>query len=370
MGMRVARRSAESGFETVVFEEHGSIGSPVQCAGLVSTRVLEMTGTESVFMKAGAATVHAPNGKELRLDAGETRAVLLDRKRFDMEMAERAIDGGAHLELGCSVRNVCRKGEKMAVRYRRGGENQDIDAKVVIGADGPGSVVRRSAGLGRPREVLSSIQALVAHETEGINIYLGNHKAPGFFLWEVPHPEGTLVGLASEQGGIYGILKKHLEKKGWSGSMIGLYAGTIPLGLLDESVDAGLMLVGDAACQVKPLSGGGLYTGLLSADLCGKTLIEALEKGDVSKECLNGYHRAWRDEIGGEISKGLWMRKIYKTFSDRQLNELIHTLNNEKVIGVIRDKGDIDYPSNLAGPVLKAAPKLLKFSGPLIKGLF
>ncbi|MFO8109710.1 MAG: NAD(P)/FAD-dependent oxidoreductase [Thermoplasmata archaeon] len=370
VGMRVAQRSAEAGYDTLVLEEHSSIGSPMQCAGLVSPRVVEMTGTKNVFMEASAATIHAPDGNELFLDAGEPQAALLDRKRFDREMAESAIKKGVELRLDCRVTSVRKNRDRPVVHYEKGGKKCETSPRIVVGADGPTSIVRRGGGMGKPKYMLASVQGLVGYKTEEIHIYLGNEVAPGFFLWEVPHPEGALVGLASEDGKVYELLKRHLSRKGWKNKSISLYSGSIPLGLLNNTVDNGLMLVGDAACQVKPLSGGGLYTGLLSADICGDTLIRALEREDTSKEFLYTYHEAWQKNIGVEISKGLWMRRIFKDLTDRQLNDLINILNNERVIKVIRERGDIDYPSALAGPVFKSAPKLLKFAGPIIKGLF
>ncbi len=240
----------------------------------------------------------------------------------------------------------------------------------MIAADGAGSVIRRNAKIPGPRECLVGIQTLIGKEPDGIHIHLGKNIAPGFFGWEVPHHSGTIVGLASRNGNAMDYLVQFLKKKGWERKVISIFAGMIPLGRVNRSIDEGLMLVGDAACQVKPLSGGGLYTGLISAKHCASTALKALEMENNRKEVLKGYHEAWQEEIGPEISKGLWISNIFRNLSDEQLDDLFMILKKEKVKKVIEDQGDIDYPSTLAKPVLKSAPQLLKFTGPFVKSLF
>jgi len=368
--MRVAQQSAKAGYDTVVLEEHNIIGTPMQCAGLVSPRVVEMTGTKSWIKGAKKAAIHPPDGEPLVLNAEEHRAYILDRKKFDREMAEKAVKRGVKIKLGCRVTASYKDDIGRVISFKNQGNEREISGKVIVGADGPNSVIRRKTGFDGPAYIMAGLQALIGYETEEIHIYLGEDIAPGFFAWHMPHPEGTLVGLASDDGEGFRHLDKLLKKLGWDSKIISYYAGTIPLGRLKRTVDDGLMLVGDAACQVKPLSGGGLYTGLIAADICAQTIIESLEQDDTSSEFLKTYHKAWQAEIGSEISKGLWMRKIFKTLTDQQLNDLISTLNTPKVRKVLEEKGDIDFPSTLAKPVLKTAPKLLKFAGPFVKGLF
>ena len=367
--MRVAQRSAKAGYDTLVLEEHMSIGKPVQCAGLVSPKVIEMTGTNSVYQWSKKAHVNPPRSEPLEIWADEPRAAIIDRGRFDREMAEKAIKNGAEVDLGARVTDTIKK-DKRIVTYRKDGEKKVVSADMVIGADGPSSIIRRKAGLNPPKEILPGIQAIVGVEPDGIQIFLGDEIAPGFFGWEIPHPSGTLIGLATNQGRAFDYLNKLMKKRFVEDKIIGYQAGAIPLGNMDESVRDSLMIVGDAACQVKPLSGGGLYTGLRGADHCSRVLIDSLEEGDTSRERLKEYHNLWQNDIGREISKGAWMRSIFQKFSDKDLDALIDSLRKEKIKKIIADKGDIDYPSTVAKAVLKSSPKLLKFAGPLIKNIF
>ncbi|MFW5898571.1 MAG: geranylgeranyl reductase family protein [Candidatus Saliniplasma sp.] len=368
-GSRVAQQTAEAGFETVIFEKGRSIGKPVRCAGLVSPRVVAMTGTESVIKEGRKAVIHPPEGEPLTLETGEPKAYVIDRAKFDREMAEKAVDMGAELELGAKVIETSYQDDRM-ITYRKSGRLVKTRADLVIGADGPTSIIRKSAGLPGPEELLVGIQSIIAKRSREIHIFLGKEISPDFFGWELPHPSGTLVGVASSDGKAYGHLKRLIKKRGYENKITGYSAGTIPLGRIENSVKDGLMLVGDAVCQVKPLSGGGLFPGLRSADICAEVAIDSMKENDTSEERLQEYHKRWQKDVGSEISKGMWMRKIFKGITDPEMSEMINALKNEKVKNVIEKVGDIDYPSTLAKPVLKASPKLIKFAGPMIKNIF
>ncbi|MFO7792048.1 MAG: NAD(P)/FAD-dependent oxidoreductase [Candidatus Saliniplasma sp.] len=369
-GLRVAKETAEAGFDTIVLEKDRKIGRPVQCAGLVSPRVISMTGTESVVKEGYKAQIHPPKGEPLVLESEEPRAYIIDRGDFDRRMAMKAVACGARLELGADVIDTTSYNGKREITYRKGGRKNKIDVDLVIGADGPTSLIRRKAGFPGPEEMLVGVQSIIAKEAKDIHIFLGKDISPDFFGWELPHPSGTLVGVASNDGDAYGHLKRLIDKRKFGDKIIGYSAGTIPLGRVENSVKDGVMLVGDAACQVKPLSGGGLFPGLRSADICSEIAIDSLENRDTSEENLQEYHKRWQKDIGTEISKGMWMRKIFKDISDEELSKMIHSLKDEKVKRVVESVGDIDYPSTLAKPVLKASPKLIKFAGPMIKNIF
>lgn len=368
VGLHVAEITAKAGLETIVVEEDLKIGRPVSCAGLVSPRVLSMTKTKSVTLKARKAVINPPDGKPLVLDASETRAVVINRGKFDREMAKKAADAGAEIRIG--AKTIGLNSTKNGIIVRKNGKKQKIRADIIVGADGAHSSIRSFAGFDRPEILLPGIQAIVGENSNDIEIYLGNKYAPGFFAWELPFSTGKLVGVASNDRMAFKHLCALLKNKGYHQKVIGYLSGTIPLGKMKDSVKDGVMLVGDAACQVKPLSGGGIYTGLKSAEHCADVIIKSNEEGDTSKEKLIEYHNRWKKDIGKEISKGLWIRKAYQSLTDEELNHLVSLLREEEVKKLIEEEGDIDYPSKLVRPVLKRAPKLLKLAGPLIKNIF
>ncbi len=368
-GLRVAMNTAKAGYETVVLEKDAVIGKPIQCAGLVSPRVVESTGTESVVEKPKRAVINSPSGESLTIQARKEKAVVINRAKFDREMAREAIKAGADIRLKSVVKKTTYDG-KREVEYVHEGRKETLKADVVIGADGPSSIVRRNAGLPSPEEILPAVQAVVPSNDKSVQIHVGSKKAPGFFLYEVPFSTGKLIGLATDDGKTYKHLMDFLNSKGLENKVLTFLSGTIPLGNLENTVDDGLCLVGDSACQVKPLSGGGIYLGLKAADVCSNVVTKALEEGDLSEIRLKEYQDRWQQDIGKQISKGMKIRKVFKNLSDNDIDELIRVLNKDKAKRVIEEKGDIDFHSALLKPLLKTTPELLKFTGPVLKSLF
>jgi len=109
---------------------------------------------------------------------------------------------------------------------------------------------------------------------------------------------------------------------------------------------------------------------LKAADICSDVVMDALEEGDLSANRLKEYHERWQQDIGNRISRGMKIREVFRNFSDDEIDELISILKKEKPKRVIEEKGDIDRHSALLKPLLKSAPELLKFTGPVIKSLF
>ncbi|RLC69312.1 MAG: hypothetical protein DRI26_09390, partial [Chloroflexi bacterium] len=89
--------------------------------------------------------------------------------------------------------------------------------------------------------------------------------------------------------------------------------------------------VGDAAGQVKPTTGGGVYYGLLCAEVAADTLDRALATGDFSESLFSGYERAWREMIGRELRIGYLARRLYGRLSNRQVDQLFHIVKSRGI---------------------------------------
>ncbi len=129
----------------------------------------------------------------------------------------------------------------------------------------------------------------------------------------------------------------------------------------------GAVLVGDAAGMAKPTSGGGIYTGLVSARLAAQTIIEVQEQGQPNAKAMALYQQRLNTTIGKELKRGGRLRKAFLRLSDDKLDELIRLLADPEVVRLIEQHGDIDYTSRVATAVLKKKPQLLKFAPLLLK---
>jgi geranylgeranyl reductase family protein len=388
-GCRTAELLAAEGFDVVILEEHREVGRPVQCAGLFSRRVFDFIGSEvAVQNKVSGARVHAPDGRVVAFNARRPRAMVVDRAAFDRTMAIRAIREGAQIRLACRVNDVRRaSGGRMAVGYTDRSEpagtgREELLCNAVVGADGPGSVVRKAGGIHRPRQHLTAFQIRFATpdtiDTDAVHIFGGQDLAPGFFAWVIPISENTgLVGLAAEPGGLSPMDRflKFVRSDRFTEHFprietISIHAGIIPLGPIHRPVADGIVLVGDAAAQAKATSGGGVYPGLEAAHHASRALIDALERGDVSERRLMAYPRTYDKEVGAELRRAARLRRSYRAMSDKMINRLLETVDDPELLALIVSEGDIDFPSKLVRALLQRSPSLLRLAGPLLKGLF
>lgn len=381
VGGYVAGSISKHGYTVALLEEHHEIGRPIQCAGLISHRVFDILGFKcGVLNEISGATLYSPSNKSLIFKGKKSKACVIDRAAFDQEIVKRALDCGTDLLLGAKVTAVNRHGRGITVKVKEDGLTKDVGCKLVIGSDGVGSIVARDLGFSQPTDFLSGFGAeclgVENLDLDCVNIFVGNKIAPGFFAWIIPTEEGARIGLCTSRGdaSTFQYFKKLLThpqiKKTLKDAKIERYiAGLIPLGPMKKIHADRAMLVGDAAAQVKPLSGGGVYMGLLCGNHCANVAARALKNDDVSEKSLKEYPKLVSNDIGKELKRANLLRKIFVELKDAHLEEGFEILGNEKIVKLIATHGDIDYPSGLTKAVLQKAPKLVKFAGPVLRSL-
>jgi geranylgeranyl reductase family protein len=372
---------SKRGFDVALLEEHHEIGKPVQCAGLVTHRVFDLLGFKcGVLTEVKGAVVHSPSNRSLTFDAKNTKACVIDRTAFDEKIVENSINSGSELILGANVIDVLRQDNKMKIKVKENGTPSELTCRLVIGCDGVRSTVARKLGFPRPNEFLSGFGAecfgVQESDQKFVDIFVGNNIAPGFFAWIIPTDSGARIGLCTYKGGqsprhyFNNLLKNPAVKEKLGAPKIESYiSGLIPIGPMKKICGDGVMLVGDAAAQIKPLSGGGIYLGLLCGNHCADVAVKSLEKDDFSEKSLKEYPKLIQQDVGKEIKRANQLRKIYTELKDKHLEEGFDILNDEKILSFIAKHGDIDYPSGLTKAVLQKAPRLMKFARPVLKSL-
>ena len=359
--------------DVIIVEEHGRPGEPLQCAGLVTPRGVPDHARKSVISSVRGARIHSPLGFTLTIEADGPRALVVDRREFDRASFETAIDAGVKAVTGSRVTAVVNGRDAASASVRSGGTNDAIDASVVVGADGHRSVCRESAGLKAPKHMLRGIQVDLRgtkSDPEFVDLFLGWKVAPGFFAWSIPAGDTTRVGLCTwgEEHTPAAYLKKLLKHPEFVDmEETSRASGRIPVGPGKSAVGGRIMLVGDAACHAKPLSGGGVYTGIKGAELCSGVISRHMASpGD---NPLSEYDGLWWDDFGQELARAFRIRKIFLALTDKKMDQALRLFDEPRVRRLIEMSGDIDRPSALSTDVLKLAPKLAQFSPQLIKSL-
>lgn len=371
-GLTFAARASGSG-RVLLLEENFEVGKPVQCSGLVSPRAIEMSGLAEWYNVVKAVEFVSPHGVRLSLRGNEPKGYVIDRSALDIHLAEAAARRGADLLLGASFTSAVRDGRGVEVAFRYRGEARRVKARLLIGADGVSSTVGRLFGLTRFREILSCVQtdAVVEGLGEGdaVSLYFGSEVAPGFFAWSIPAGDFARIGLGVSGGEhpASSYFERFLAKLGVSRTL-NLTAGPIPVGNRGRLVDDNVMIMGDAAGQVKPISGGGIFTGMAAASLAADVARSALDEDNLSRRRLAAYESRWKKGVGRELERAALVRRIFLQMSDAKLDALFRILDDSSIKEVMAT-GDIDYPTELSPMVLSREPGLWRFSPELIRAL-
>lgn len=359
--------------EVAIVEEHSAPGEPIQCAGLVTPRGVPEFARGSVLGSVRGARIHSPLGFVLNIESREPRALVIDRQLFDADLFGRAVDAGAKPLIGTRLSSVRACDKCVSVEADSGSISLKVDADIVIGADGHRSVCREAAGCRPAKHVLKGTQVElkgVDADADTVDLFLGTKVAPGFFAWAIPAEDLTRVGLCTwgREHLPARYLKKLLSRPEFANAVeVSRSSGMIPIGAGRSAVGDRIMLVGDAACHAKPLSGGGVYTGIRGAELCADVASRHLKDGGETP--LSVYDDLWKRSFGSELARAFRIRKVFLALTDSKMDKALRMFDDPEVRRLIEERGDIDYPSALSKNVMKLAPKLAQFSPQLIKSL-
>jgi len=373
-GCLAAKTAASKGVHVVLLEEHAEIGAPVHCAEGLSLNGIRDAGVEPVkpivSQKISRARVFAPNRSHVDLTSGDWVGYTLNRDVFDRALGERAVKAGAELLTCTEAKAVLKEdGAIVGVRAEQRGVPLEIRAKVVVGADGCRSIIRRSAGLSRwYPDIVTCAQyqlgGLHLDDPETNEFYVGFKYAPGGYAWVFPKSgEVANVGLGvrrihTEPAIEY--LKRFIDSdpRFIGAEVLRRSGGVTPVsGMLDKIVDDRLMLVGDAAGQLVPMTGAGVHSGVEAGKIAGTVAAEAIEEGDLSAARLSVYRRSFEVYWGKRISDSRRVVEMLDKFSDDDLNTLAGVITNEDVLNLANGT---DVKKTLAKMVKRSPGKIVK----------
>ena len=348
-GSRVAYKLAKAGHRVAVLERKRQIGEQVCCTGIIGQEcVSSFDIKDAIIRRTNSAKLFSPSGRLLRLWREETQACILDRTAFNTAMAGQAQNNGAEYALDCLVQDIKVEKDRVRIEASHSGEDLNLEARAAVIASGFDSRLSEKLGLGSFGDFAIGAQAEV--ETAGIEeveVYFGQEVAPGFFAWLVPVSAHTArVGLLSRKSpGDYlrRLMASLLAQGKITSSEAKLSYGGIPLKPLARTYGRRLMVVGDAAGQVKPTTGGGIYYGLLCADIAADILHRALENDDLSAKRLARYEEGWKRQLGWELKIGYWARKLVERLNDSKIDRIFDTVKADGIDEALLSAKDLSF---------------------------
>ncbi len=373
VGTTFARYMAEKGFKVGIIEKKTRIGVPLQCAGLLGKQIKEVNilPPELIINPFYGAYLHSPSNHILKVAKNKPEAYVVDRVGYDQFLAQYAADAGAELFLKHQVKDLDSKNGRV---YLKNGK-KDFYGRIIVGADGNNSVVARklSLSLSNENHSLQAAQLLIdfgkdLFNTDYVHLHTYASISPGF-IWMIPLSKSTArLGLFGnfDYHTLNYILKNFLnsnpEFKGFS--IIKKYNGRIPTyNSKKKIVKNNVLLLGDAASQVKPTTGGGLIMGFKCAQIAAEVTEKALEKDDA--RILQEYDAVYRKNFKNELKTQLMVQKIFQSLSDDDLDFMFLKLKEEGAEDIISKFGEMDDQSPLVkelfkrGILFKILPKIL-----------
>lgn len=382
-GSTTARFLAREGFKVKILDARSHIGIPVRCGEAIGKETINDilkigVPKDALRTEIDGFRVISPsmNVIDYRLPKGE--GYVVDRRIFDKELLKGAVLEGADIQLNTRVTKIKIDKEKgITIKAELNGKEITESAPIVVGADGIYSVVARDAGLAKPIEPID-LNTSFGYEMVGVkfdeptmfDLYMGNEIAPRGYLWIFPKGESSAnVGVGIGVGFAKKSVREYLDdfifksdegkKRFKNAKVIEERIGAIPVGgSLEKLATDRILLVGDAARQVNPLTGGGIAYGMESGKMISDTLVKAFEKEDFTDKFLStNYGKLWNDAYGKSFGLATKARKVLDVLTDQQMDNIVETFDGEDLTKAVRGRwGQI----KLGAKLMKKDPSLLK----------
>ncbi len=361
-GSTTARWAAQGGARVLVLEKRRRIGVPVRCGEGISPGWLAEADIplddDWATNHVKGAKIYAPSGECLTVDddnLGAEVGLVIERDRFDQALARLAMDAGAEYQLRATVTGlVINDGVVRGVRVRREGEGEsdgegerenearELRCGIVAGADGFESQVGRWGGLSthlKPADLCSALQYRMRGlhiDPDYVEFYLAKGSR-GAYIWSFPKSAhesnvgiGVTVAQLHEPGETAAMLDEFIAEHPQfaRGEIVERGGGGVSLSPpVEQSVAAGLMLVGDAARMIDSITGGGVANGCRAGVIAGRVAAEATAAGDFSREFLMRYDRSWREAMEEELYKSWVAKEKLTQVGIEIIDTIVATLN-------------------------------------------
>lgn len=364
-----AFKMAKLGVNILVCEEHPEIGVPSHCAGHVSLQGLKQLGLrlpkELIENEIRSAIFYSPSGFAFKVQFAAPVTCVLNRMLLDRFLAGLAHGAGVEYRLDMRVDSFLLDSGRVSGVLA---SNETLRSKLVIDCEGCSSLLLKKDGfptLDRTmvvQGVEAEVDKIEAVENETVEVYLGEKYAPGFYAWIIPRRDGSAkIGLAISQGNpkayLQRLMSRHPKARSkLRGSKI-VKASYHPItlgGPLTPSYHDGLLIVGDAASQVKPTTGGGIIMGLNCAQIAGETAYEAIKQNDTSATFLSIYQKRWQELMGFDMTVMRRTRLLLNRLSDCQLDRIIAMSSQLGLAKSLTHVGDIDFQGRGMQPLFRS----------------
>lgn len=363
-GLNLARRLADNNRDVLVLERKKKIGENIVCTGIVGKEIFDkyQLTRDCILRELSDFKIISPYDTFITYEHPSHFACVIDREKFDRELAERAHENGASLELENHVTNIVTNKKYAEVHVKvRNRYLKRFRTRVVVLATGIDHRLSKKLGLGFPRDFLNGIQAeMDVSHVDRPSIFIGRDIAPGAFAWVVPLNDSRIrVGLMTRKDPkIYfqRIIKMLYPDQAQELMESKIQSKAIAHGLVSKTFSERLLVLGEAAGQVKTTTGGGVFFGLLCSELAYQVLEKNFSNCTFSAKNLSEYEALWRMTIQREIHVGYYARKLFERLSDLQIESIFKVAKSDGILPLIQKKGNFDWHGDLIFALMRRMP--------------
>jgi len=367
VGSTFARYAAQKGLKVALFDKKKKIGVPLQCAGLLGNTIKEVNvlPDEYIINEIYGACLYSPSNTMISMRKKDPLAYVLDRVNYDKFLANLAQDNGAELFLNHRVNGIDTKKGELYLKDKK------ICAQVIVGADGYSSLISKE--FNPNLNAIEAAQYLIdtgkdSFDDDYFQVKVNQEISPGF-IWTIPLSKSTArVGLFAntDYKTLKGILNKFMAKNNVlkDAKILKKYQGKIPIYDPKKAVVKDrAILIGDAASQIKPTTGGGLIIGFICAKIAAEVVNEAIKTKNMSllKKYQKQYHKKYKNELKMQIK----VQKTYESLDDEDLDSVILKMKEKEIGNIVSKYGDLDSQSVVMKEIIKSGmlfsvlPKLI-----------
>lgn len=330
-GLHAAYQLASAGLDVSLLDAQKQIGERAVCSGVIGMEAFSRFGlpVASVINTIKRVQAFSPAGRKIEHFGEEPLARVVNKAEFNRDLADRAVAAGTELRLGKFVESIEQKKQNVVVRYRSkdGPQQESVKARAAIIASGVNRSLTERLGLVRPRDYLRGIQADIPLGKDGMarptEIYVGQSVAPGAFGWKIPLGHGRVrVGLMSSEEPrpyfkkLLQTVAPHLQPDQYT-----VCQKVITQWPHGKCATDRILVIGEAAGHVKTTTGGGIYYGLLSAEMAAEVLARGFERNDLSEQALSAFEPYCRSAFSRELETGYFFRKLMAKLPDSLLDK-------------------------------------------------
>ncbi len=369
-GLRLASRLAGTGLHVRVLEKKDEIGSKVVCTGIIGKEVFDSFGMnrDSAVGELQTVRLVSPFGTSVVYRHPQPFAYVVDRERFDRNLASEARGRGVDIELSTKAEDVLISGEGVRIRVREsGGSRRLYSARMAVLASGIDFGLHAKLGLGRPKEYLNGAQVEIDSADPAAAIFVGRDVAPGAFAWMVPSgPSRLRVGVLTKReprAYLSRLAGRVFPDRYADAAPAGIRIKAIAQGLLSRTYGERVIAIGEAAGHVKTTTGGGVAYGIMGADIAADVIGDCFTKDAFSTKDLARYEKAWRAAMQREIVLGHMARRVCARLTDAQMERIFYLAQTDGIIPIIRETGDFDWHGDLILALIKRLSFMKVFRG-------